>query len=324
MHARHAVVHCEPLVQERPRGAHELENAPVLSHDTLEEEIGLPPHREAEVIVEGGEALLVRRDRLERAHLQPLPPELGDEGVCLGVLQHPAHLGLEHAGRAQPARVGQPAEARIRHARPEEVRETGRELVIRHEHRVRGAVAVRRGQTWTLSLEPEQEVRGNQDRVHRGGERLVERVAVRAGAVEHSDEWRQVRRSDGPPVRAAREAAQDDAGACGRVSSVEVAAGIQAPLRLGGRPRLGVVRARDLEMGDAIVVDERRPRVIGVELLAEPLDAIRVRVGRRRELGLCRLRARRRARAAAPRRQPVEECAGSRRRSNARRRRCAR
>jgi hypothetical protein len=43
----------------------------------LDEQLGLAPHREPQVILELGEPLTIPRDRLERPELQPLAAELG-------------------------------------------------------------------------------------------------------------------------------------------------------------------------------------------------------------------------------------------------------
>ena len=95
-----------------------------------EEQLGLATHREAQVVVEPGEPLLVGRRRLQRADLQPLPAELLDQRAGLVVLQHAPHLALEHHGLPQLAPVGEPPQLRVGHARPEEIRQARRELVV--------------------------------------------------------------------------------------------------------------------------------------------------------------------------------------------------
>ena len=79
------VVPGQALVQERVAAVDEVEEAPVLAHQALEEELGLPAHRVAQVVLEVGEAVPVGGDRLEGAELQPLAAEGLDEGARLGV-----------------------------------------------------------------------------------------------------------------------------------------------------------------------------------------------------------------------------------------------
>ena len=69
----------------------------------VEEQLGLPLHRQAQVVVEVGEALAVRARRFERAELQPLAAELLHQRPRLRVREHAAHLRLEHAWSAQPS-----------------------------------------------------------------------------------------------------------------------------------------------------------------------------------------------------------------------------
>ena len=78
-HAVDSVVLREPLVQVRVLRVEELEDAAVLADDVLEEQHRLVAHREAQVVVEGGELLAIRSDRLEGAELQPLAAELLDQ-----------------------------------------------------------------------------------------------------------------------------------------------------------------------------------------------------------------------------------------------------
>ena len=66
----------QPLVQERELAVEEVEDAAILAHDRGDEQLGLPAHRRAQVVVEVGELLAIRGRGLERAHLQPLAGEV--------------------------------------------------------------------------------------------------------------------------------------------------------------------------------------------------------------------------------------------------------
>ena len=113
--AVYAVMPRQALVQERVRRAEEVEDAAVLADDALEEQLGLPTHREAQVVVEPREPVLVGRRRLQRADLQPLPAELLDQRArpC-----RPAACAAPRARapRASAARPGRRAGADPRRA----------------------------------------------------------------------------------------------------------------------------------------------------------------------------------------------------------------
>jgi hypothetical protein len=81
---RQAVVLREALVHEGVVAVEELHHAPVLAHDVVEVHLGLLLHVVAELVVEIGEELLVRRHELQVADLEPLAREVGNEGVGLG------------------------------------------------------------------------------------------------------------------------------------------------------------------------------------------------------------------------------------------------
>ena len=150
--ARQPVVAGEPLVDERVLRVQELQDAAVLANDRREEEIRFLPHRLAEVVLEVGELVGVGLGGFERTSLQPLPAELLDQRLRLRIAQHARHLRAQHAWRPQCVRRGEPAQLGVRRARPEEVRQPRRQLVVRHRLRR----SVRRG---SRPLEPEQEIR---------------------------------------------------------------------------------------------------------------------------------------------------------------------
>ena len=162
----------QPFVDEGIAPVDEVEDAPVLADHVLDEQLRLPAHREAEIVLEVGEARAIARDRFERAELQPLPAEVLGQRVRPGIPQHAAHLRRQHHGIAQRARIGGPAQARVRHARPDEVRQARRELVLGDPVR-RGARPER-----LIPLDAEEEIRRHQQRRDADREPLVERLLL--------------------------------------------------------------------------------------------------------------------------------------------------
>ena len=80
---RYSVVTSQPLVEERVASVDEVEDAAVVPDDRIEEELGLAPHRQAQVILELRELVAVARQRLEGAELQPLAAEILGQRVRL-------------------------------------------------------------------------------------------------------------------------------------------------------------------------------------------------------------------------------------------------
>jgi len=101
--ARDAVVASEPLVQVGVPPVEELQDAAVLTDEGLQEQLGLPAHREAQVVLEGREALAVGSDGLEGPELEPLAAEGLDESAGFRVTQHAPHLGGQDLGLVERA-----------------------------------------------------------------------------------------------------------------------------------------------------------------------------------------------------------------------------
>ena len=76
---RDAVVLREPFVDEGVVGAQQVEHAPILAQNAVEEELGFLAERLPQVVVEGGEEPHVGRDRREIPQVQPLRREVVDE-----------------------------------------------------------------------------------------------------------------------------------------------------------------------------------------------------------------------------------------------------
>ena len=104
--------------------------------DVLDEELRLAAHREAQVVLEVGEALAIARHRFERAELQPLAAEVAPRArATFGSRSMRRTCAVEHAGIAQRSGIGGPPQRRVRHARPQEVRQPGRQFVLRDRMR---------------------------------------------------------------------------------------------------------------------------------------------------------------------------------------------
>ena len=171
--ARDAVVPRQPLVDEGVRAVEEVEDAAVLADDVLEEQLGLAAHRDAQVVVERRELVPVAR-RAIRAR---------------GTAATGRRTPRQRRAPSGPAACGAPApRARrlaqlplvrrahqlvVRHARPQEVRQPRRQLVL--ADRMRPA---RRRAAAPIALDAEQEVGRDQDRLERDRQAFVERVAA--------------------------------------------------------------------------------------------------------------------------------------------------
>ena len=133
------------------------------------------PHRQAEVVLEVGELLGVGLRRFERARLQPLPAELLDQRLATSDRAACAPTCASRtAWRAQLVRRREPPQLGVRHARPEEVREPRRQLVV-----ATTAAAIRRGDG--MPFQAEQEVRRDEHALQ-GQRRCPARTIRRACA----------------------------------------------------------------------------------------------------------------------------------------------
>ena len=311
---RDPVVPRQPLVQERVAAVDEVEHAAIVADDGLEEELGLAPHRQPEVVLELGELVAVAGERFERAELQPLAAEVLGERPCLRIAQHPPHLEGEDLRVAQRPGVGGAPQLGVRHARPEEVREPRRQLVRRDA--VRRRRRGRRGRSRSSG-------RGSRARRaapgcrRRGPPRTSPPPSARA-SVER-DVLRDLARRDRTAERAARQVGHDARRAGGLMRAVEVTAGVdllEARARWPLRVRVG---SADLDGAHAHAV-QRNLRELGlrlVEPLAQLFEPLRRRVGRRRELGGSSGRVEGWDRRSAP--AALRRCAGWRPRSSDRR-----
>ncbi len=114
------VVPRQPLVEERVASVDEIEHAAILADDMVDEQLGFAPHRQPQVVLELREALAIPGDRLERAELQPLAPEVLGDRARLRMAQHTPHLIRDHVGIAQRPGVGRAPQARRRACWPRE------------------------------------------------------------------------------------------------------------------------------------------------------------------------------------------------------------
>ena len=159
----------QALVEERIASVDEVEDAAIVADDGLDEELGLAPHRQPEVVLELRELVAVAREGFERAELQPLAAEVLGERTRLRIAQHPADLEREDLRVAQRPGVGGPPQLGVRHARPEEVRQARRQLVRRD------AVRRGRGRDGAVALEAEEEVGRDEQRLDADREAFLER-----------------------------------------------------------------------------------------------------------------------------------------------------
>ena len=111
-------------------------------------------------------------DRVEVADLEPLAREVLRERDGLGVAQHAAHLGVEHAGLAEAALAGLVQQLVVGHRAPQEVAEAGGELDVGD-----GMDRRRIGRS-AIALDVKQEVRGNQDGLESEREALLDAAAI--------------------------------------------------------------------------------------------------------------------------------------------------
>jgi hypothetical protein len=85
----------QPLVQERVVGAQQIERAAIFADDAVEEELGFAAERLAQAVIEVREDALHRHGRVEIAKEEPLPCEIGHEGVCARFGQHAADFARQ-------------------------------------------------------------------------------------------------------------------------------------------------------------------------------------------------------------------------------------
>ena len=115
----HAVMLSQPLIEIGVVGRQHVENAAVLAHDARKEQPGFVAERLSQLLVERKDHR-VGLHRLDVAQVQPLPGEVGHEGVRTAILQHPANLSFEHHRVAQPAAGRKVQQLVVRNTAPQE------------------------------------------------------------------------------------------------------------------------------------------------------------------------------------------------------------
>ena len=130
MDALHAVVLREPGVEEGVVGAQQVQDAAILTHLTLEEQLGFLQQRVAQGAVVTGESHRIRHHGLQVAHLQPLPEEVVHPAGGPPIRQHPARLPFQHDRIAQSAADGRIQQRFVRNAPPQEERQARRQLHV--------------------------------------------------------------------------------------------------------------------------------------------------------------------------------------------------
>src|SRR5665213_2879311 len=115
-HMRDAVVLGEPFVEERVVGAQQVERAPVLADDALEEELGFRTERLPQRVVEVRKVLLHGNRRVEVAQEQPLSSERLDERREARVRNHSMDLPVEYRRIVQLVALGQRQKILVRNA----------------------------------------------------------------------------------------------------------------------------------------------------------------------------------------------------------------
>ena len=163
LHVGNAVVPRESIVDERVVGVEQVEDAAVLAHDALEEQLRLAAERLPQPVVEVGEEHLRRPRRLQVPELQPLADEVVGQGPGAVVGQHPAHLPPELSGVGQRAARRRVEQLVVGHAAPEEERQPRRQLEVGD-----AVVAAGRGRgVRRIGLDPEQELGAHQQLLQR-------------------------------------------------------------------------------------------------------------------------------------------------------------
>ena len=85
----------ETRVQKRVVRPQQVEDAPVITHLALDEELGFTLHRLTQVLVKVEESVCVRGDRAHVAQQQPLAEEVVDKRIRARIAQHTRDLLLK-------------------------------------------------------------------------------------------------------------------------------------------------------------------------------------------------------------------------------------
>ena len=157
-----------------------------------EQQLGLPPHRRPQTVVEAREAGRVGHALLQRLQLQPLGGEVGGEGTGARIGEQAIELGNQPGSRRQPARRRRD-QRRIRGTGPDEERQPRRQHRPRQRHRDPG------GDLGDDRFDAEQEVRRDQCRQqHEPPRRHVVDVATQL-LLGRGDDPRQFAGQQRPP-----------------------------------------------------------------------------------------------------------------------------
>ena len=101
----------------------------VLIEDVAEERGRLPRHRGFKVVAVIHTEVTGHRHLADVVPVQPAPDELIDETLATWILEHAIDLGVEHLRIGQASGFGMLKQDHIRLRRPEEVRQTRRQIV---------------------------------------------------------------------------------------------------------------------------------------------------------------------------------------------------
>ena len=207
--AGNPVVRGQTLVQPGMVGGQEIEDAAVPAQDTVEEQLGLADQPLPQRLVERQRIGIAGTHRGvgEIAQLQPLAREVTGQRRRPGVGDHPPDLPLELGRIGEPPRVRRRQQRVVGQAAPQEEREPGGELEVRHRiraagHRVDG-----------IRLESEQEVGARQQVAQRALDASLEVLATGPRVVVEPAQQRDVGGGGGPAIGAPREPGQDLGGA---------------------------------------------------------------------------------------------------------------
>jgi hypothetical protein len=121
----------EPLVHERVVRGVELHQAAILAHQVVEEHDRLGTHHVREVVVEVRIEVRIRLHLVDVLQTQPHRRKALAERLGLRILQHAAHLAIEHGRVVEPSLGGDGQQFLVGHRAPQEERETRREVDVR-------------------------------------------------------------------------------------------------------------------------------------------------------------------------------------------------
>ncbi len=201
-HVRDAVMPRKPLVEERVIRRKEIAHAAVFAEDAVEEELHLPADGRAQRRVERGIRVRVRVEARCVAHTQPLEREIRRQRLRTRIGEHAPHLRLERLRRAQLVLLRQRQQLLVWNARPEEERQTRRQLEIAQRvDRPRPGVRGRR-------LGAIQELGARQHRRQRALDAVLECPRLAAVGVE-LHQRREIGLRDRTPIRFARQRRDD-------------------------------------------------------------------------------------------------------------------